>query len=639
MESEHSRQSEHSQPLELDGQSLSLEDLARVARDPRVEVRIAPAALERVAHGWSLIEGIAQRYQEGYAAWREGGPPPAFDYGITTGFGEFKDKPVAAEDLVALQENILLSHAVGFGHNDDPSDLSNFFAPDVVRAALVVRLNAFLRGHSGIRPVMVEAVRAMVNRGVVVQVPIRGSVGSSGDLCPLAHLFVTLLGKGRFYVVEGPEQVESPQGLAVRPADELFDHLGIEPVTPSFKEGLSLTNGATFSAAMLALGVVDAEILANTADVTAALSLEAQCGCARALDPKIHTSRGHSGQVGSAANLRQLVAGSRLVESAGAVQDAYSLRCAPQVHGASRDTIAFCRRVASREINAATDNPLFFPDADGGSQPSFDFEFRGNWPSGYSGDQRSSYSAGNFHGQPLALAADFLAIALSELANVSERRTQMLLDGNHNRHLPANLVAKRGVNSGYMIAQYSAASMVSENKVLAHPASVDSIPTSGNVEDHVAMATCAARKLGSVAGLAQSVLAIELVVAAQALDWRLAQGVASSYEAMAAEGEASDSDIATFLARAEGEDRRFRDFLDATSVEERAAHLGRGSSAAFEAVRAVVSPLLEDRELSEELGRARRLVGYSAVSAGSELLQRVADRLEGGFEGLDYLEG
>ena len=272
---------------------------------------------------------------------------------------------------------------------------------------------------------------------------------------------------------------------------------------------------------MLAIGVHDSERLAELADAAAALTMEAMCGCTRALDPKVHDARGQQGQIASARRMRELLEGSRLVERAGAVQDPYSLRCAPQVHGASRDAIAFVRGIAEREINAATDNPLFFPE-DG--EP-WDLRFRGNWPSTYRGDSRLAYSAGNFHGQPIAIAADVLTIALAELASVSERRTQMLLDGSHNRRLPPNLTTRPGVNSGLMIVQYTAASLVSENKVLAHPASVDSIPTAANAEDHVSMSTHATRKMRTVLRNAQNVLAIELMVGAQAIDWRVGMSI------------------------------------------------------------------------------------------------------------------
>jgi histidine ammonia-lyase len=293
----------------------------------------------------------------------------------------------------------------------------------------------------------------------------------------------------------------------------------------------------------------------------------------------------------SAANIRDHLAGSKLVERAGAVQDAYSLRCAPQVHGASRDAIRYARTIAEREINAATDNPLFFPDE---GEP-FDLGFRANWPEWYHGDRRVAYSAGNFHGQPLALAADFLTIAVAELANISERRSQLLLDGNHNRGLPQNLTTRPGVNSGLMIAQYTAASIVSENKVLAHPASVDSIPTAANSEDHVSMSTHAARKLRTVVSNAQAVLAIELLVAAQAVEWRVAFHFDPNQRAP------------KLLSLADA-DQQARDFAariaDRTAI---AANLGEGTRELYLRIRTAAQPVLEDRPLDGDI-RALRAV-------------------------------
>ena len=269
-------------------------------------------------------------------------------------------------------------------------------------------------------------------------------MGSSGDLCPLSHLFVILLGESRYFIVRdaGRPRLSAARRCAAAWTD-LRRTWGWRSRSPRYKEGLALTNGATFSAALLALAVHDGERAAHAAD-RPALSLEAVCGCARAFDPRVHEARGHAGQIATAANIRARSSGSRLIERAGAVQDVYSLRCAPAVHGAARDAIAYARTVAEAEINAATDNPLFFPATADALGP----RVRDNWPAGYDGDQRIAYSAGNFHGEPVGIAADFLAIALAELANISERRTQMLLDAHHNRNLPCNLIPHRGVNSG-----------------------------------------------------------------------------------------------------------------------------------------------------------------------------------------------
>lgn len=602
----------------LDGFSLTLEELVAIARDPRVAVECAPEGLERVDRGRRLIEGIAQRYRERFEAFRRGeaGAPPVQDYGITTGFGEFKDIPVSADELEALQRNILLSHAVGTGYTADADDPGNYYTGEVVRATLALRLNTFLKGHSGVRREMVAAVAAMLNRGIIPLVPVHGSVGSSGDLCPLAHLFVVLLGHGRYWRALTPGDLAVRPRELRRPGEHLEADLGLAPPAPSFKEGLALVNGATLSAAMLALAVHDAEALVTAADVAAALSLEAACGCARAFDPKVHAARGQRGQMDSAANLRALTAGSALVDAAGAVQDPYSLRCAPAVHGASRDAVAYARMVVERELNAATDNPLFFPGAgsEAHAEAPWDGDFRANWPAGYDGDERASYSAGNFHGQPVGLAADFLAMAVAELADISERRSQLLLDQGHNRGLPANLIAHRGVNTGMMILQYCAAGIVSENKVLSHPASVDSIPTSADSEDHNAMATIAARKLRTVVGNTEAVLAIELLVAAQAVDWRVGYGRPPGRPDAAAEA-GTDASRPTG-GEADGREERLR-FEAATGAGQRQAiaeRLGAGSRVAYLAVREVAPPMVADRPLDGDILAVRRLLGRHTLT-------------------------
>lgn len=554
----------------LDGHSLTIEQLVDVARNG-ARVERDPSTDERLKRAEELVARVVAQHE---AAYEKGGHVP--EYGITTGFGEFKDIPIAPKDLEQLQCNLLRSHSVGVGENSDPDDLANYYPAEVVRGALVTRLNAFLRGHSGVRMTLARIVESMLNEGVIPLVPLRGSVGASGDLCPLSHLFVTLLGEGRFYTL---------RDRTIRPATELPEVLGRsrDEMKLTFKEGLGLINGANFSAAMLALAVHDAERLAEVADAAAAMSLEAMAGCTRALDEKVHEARGHLGQKETARRMREAVLGSELVELANAVQDAYSLRCAPQVHGATRDTLRFVRTIAETEINAATDNPLFFP---GESEP-FDRQFLPN-------DRRVAYSAGNFHGQPLALAADFLTIAVHELGNISERRTQMLLDGHHNRGLPQNLTTRPGVHSGLMILQYTAASIVSENKVLSHPASVDSIPTGANAEDHVSMSTHAARKLRTVLSNVQSVLAIELLASAQAVEWRtLVLGKIKR--------EPLD------LAQAEAEAQRFVQAVQGRE-DEIAAKLGQGTRALYLAVRNAARPVLEDRPLDNDIRAVRRII-------------------------------
>ncbi|HYM60378.1 MAG TPA: aromatic amino acid lyase [Thermoanaerobaculia bacterium] len=586
--------------ITLDGSSLTIEQLVEIARDPAVRVERDPDTNARVDRSERLIQEIVEEYRRQYSALQKdpSAPIPATEYGVTTGFGEFKDKPVSPDDLEQLQRNLLLSHSVGVGENTTPDDLTNYFAPEVVRAALATRLNAFLKGHSGVRRRLVEIVQAMLNCGVVPLVPLRGSVGASGDLCPLSHLFSILLGEGRFYVVRTRDDLREARPH-LRPASELLDvlrfelpHLTSEDLKPRFKEGLALVNGANFSAAMLALGVHDAERLAEAADTAAALTMEALCGCTRALDPKVHDVRGQIGQKDSAERIRNLLDGSTLVERAGAVQDAYSVRCAPQVHGASLDAIRFARSIAEREINAATDNPLFFPEE---GQP-WDLRYSANWPERYEGDKRLAYSAGNFHGQPLALAADFLTIAVSELANISERRTQMMLDGDHNRRLPENLTTRPGVNSGLMIAQYTAASIVSENKVLSHPASVDSITTGANTEDHVSMSTHAARKMRTVIANALAVLSIEHLVAAQAIDWRVGMRIDPRPP--------SPNGSASTVPSDDAESRAFETAVSGRAPEIAMA-LGRGTAAAYLRVRSLVGPVLFDRPLSEDIRKIR----------------------------------
>lgn len=586
-------------PVVLDGESLTIDQLVGVARNPAVVVECDPGTAPRVKASEELIARIVDNYTRAFAA----GGSAATEYGVTTGFGEFKDQPIAPRDLQQLQRNLLLSHSVGVGDNCDPDDLSNYYPPEVVRGALLTRLNAFLKGYSGVRSVLVEIVRAMLNKAIIPLVPLRGSVGASGDLCPLSHLFSVLLGAGRFYIWDGQTPGSSWCVIHGRGGNseetgwmhgELYDAsrlaecLGfpIEEMKPTFKEGLALVNGANFSASMLALAVHDAEELASVADENVALDLEAVAGCARALDPKVHHARGQAGQIESARRILELIAGSRLVESAGAVQDAYSIRCAPQVHGATRDAIAYARSIAERELNAATDNPLFFVDGD----DPVDYQFSGNWPEWYHGSQRLAYSAGNFHGQPLAIAADTLTIAVAELASIAERRTQLMLDRDQNRGLPPNLTTRPGVNSGLMITQYTAASIVSENKVLAHPASVDSIPTGANTEDHVPMATWAARKLRIVIGNVQAVLAIERLVSAQAIEWRVAmtEGIRKAQTLDEAEAQA-----AAFASLVSGRSSHI------------ATYLGSGTRKAYLGVRSAVEPVLRDRQLHDDIRRVR----------------------------------
>ena len=403
-------------------------------------------------------------------------------YGVTTGFGMFSETFIEREYTNALQKNLIVSHAVGAG---------DFFSPDVVRAAMLLRVNNFTYGYSGIRLETVQALVEMLNRGVTPLVPEKGSLGASGDLVPLAHMVLPLLGLGkatyRGEVMSGAE--------AMRAA-------GISTLELTQKEGLALINGTQFMTAVGALTVYDALELLKVADIAAAMSFEAQNGIVDALQARMHAIRPHKGQVDSARIVSALLAGSKNVTRQGEVrvQDAYSLRCTPQVHGASKDAVNYVRQKVDIEINSVTDNPIVFSDT------------------------AEAISGGNFHGQPVALAFDFLGIALAEIADVAERRIERMVNSSLSG-LPSFLVEKGGVNSGFMIVQYTAAALVSENKVLAHPASVDSIPSSANQEDHVSMGTIAARKAREILGNARRVLAIELMCACQAIDLRGDKGM------------------------------------------------------------------------------------------------------------------
>ncbi len=664
--------------LRLDGESLTVADLVRVARHPAVQVEIAPEVLQRVERCADLVQKVGKKYEHDHHAFERGDTGhekvPTLDYGISTGFGDFKSIPIRPEDLALLQENILKSHATGVGDDSHRDNLANYFPAEVVRAALVIRLNCFLKGHSGVRPQLVDALGRMLNRGIVPLVPLHGSVGSSGDLCPLSHLFVVLIGEGRYYMVSDaagmrprPETIksvawvaeDSPKGAGRTNLDqdlatEADPDYKLEHPRVSYKEGLALTNGTNFSAAMLALGVHDAEMLANTADVAAAMSLEAVSGCARAFDDRVHKARNLRGQRESAGNIRKLLLESKLIERSDDVQDAYSLRCAPAVHGATRDAIAYAHMVAFAEINAATDNPLFFPPESGDDYHAtdpWDLNFKHNWEyrtGRYDGERRASYSAGNFHGQPVGQAADFLAIAVAELADIAERRTQTLLDRHHNRGLPGNLIPWAGRNTGFMVSQYAAAGLVSENKILAHPATVDSIPTSANSEDHVAMATAAARKLGRVLRNSQATLAIELLCAAQALEWRETLGnrfrkEASRWNRELGELErqvracASANDEAGYNAALRTRMKRVSELADEMKecfekvldggADQIAGSLGTGTGAAYKKLRSSgVETMLEDRMLDEPIRRVRELVESGSLLEAVNAALRAAER-------------
>lgn len=469
-------------PVLLDGQSLTLDQLDRVARGA-VRCELAPAARQRVAAGRRVVERVIAR---GEAV-----------YGLNTGFGDLASVRIPPDRLTALQERLLRSHAAGVG---EPLPHA------AVRAMLALRANTLARGHSGVRPEVVERLLDLLARDLLPVVPSRGSVGASGDLAPLAHLALPLIGRGRLRRRMGAgggwEEVDAAPALA---------EAGLEPLALAPKEGLALINGTQAMTALLALAALDARRLVRLADLVGALSTDALRGTDAAFDERLHALRPHPGQRASAANLWRLLQGSGIRESHRQgdvrVQDPYSLRCMPQVHGAVRDVLADVEAKLAIEMNAVTDNPLVFGlEADGAGEGDGEGDAAGELVSG-----------GNFHGEPMALAADALAIALAELGSISERRTEKLTNTAFSG-LPPFLVEDAGVNSGFMIAQVTAAALVSENKGLAHPASVDSIPTSADKEDHVSMGMGAALKLGRVVDNVRTVLAIELLAAAQGVD-------------------------------------------------------------------------------------------------------------------------
>jgi len=445
----------------LDGESLTVEQVVRVAAEDEA-VSLAPQALEEMLRSRAVIERL------------EGGDLPV--YGVNTGVGHLANVRIPRAELEQLQRNVVRSHACGVG---EP------LTRQEVRAMMLIRANVLAKGLSGIRPVVAERLCELLNRGVTPVVPSKGSVGASGDLAPLAHIALVLIGEG-----------EAEFGGARRAGREALQHAAVEPLTLASKEGISLVNGTQAMLAVGCLELVAAEILAGTADVVCAMTTDAQRGTPRAFDERIQRARAHPGQSRSAAHLVGLLEGSQIRAShlgCGRVQDAYSLRCAPQVHGAVRDTLAEARRVFSIELNSATDNPLVIGD--------------------------EVLSGGNFHGEPLALTLDYMAIALAALAGISERRIDRLVNPALNEDLPPFLAEHAGLESGFMMAQVTAAALVAENRVLCHPASAGSITTSGNKEDFVSMGMTSALKLKQVVENTRTVLAIEALTAARALDF------------------------------------------------------------------------------------------------------------------------
>ncbi|AUX07674.1 histidine ammonia-lyase [Halalkaliarchaeum desulfuricum] len=473
--------------IELDGDSLAIDDVVAVARREE-PVSIAPGAREAVREARKRVEDVVSA-----------GDPV---YGVTTGFGELVDERIPPERLEELQSNLLRSHAVGTGRE---------LAREEVRAMLLTRLNALLAGYSGVRTDVVDALAALLNEGVHPVVPSRGSLGASGDLAPLAHLALVLVGDGEADVDVDSAGVEdgSPDGTRRLPGTEALAAAGLEPLTLRAKEGLALINGTQLTLGLAALFVHDAERLCRAADAAGALTTEVTMGTTASCAPAIHDARPHPGSGDSARMVRRLTAGSEVVEShrnCDRVQDAYSIRCLPQVHGAVRDAISHLRDAVEVELDSATDNPLVF------SREAVDDRASGT-------DRGAVVSAGNFHGAPLALPLDYAVGAITELASISERRVDRLLNpALQEPHLPPFLARDPGVESGLMIAQYTAASLVNECRSVGR-ASTDNIPVSGNQEDHVSMSATAALGARRTLDRARRVVAIELLCGAEATEY------------------------------------------------------------------------------------------------------------------------
>ena len=482
--------------LTLDGTSLAIQDLAPALRGGEIELALAESARSAVQRARALVD---ETVGSGAAV-----------YGITTGFGKLKNVTIERADLAELQRNLILSHCCGVG---DPMPTGE------VRAAQVLRLNGLLRGHSGVRLELVEQLVRFFNKGFVPVVPQQGSVGASGDLAPLAHMAAAYLGYGKVELLER----EGREG-GVHEARAALAQIGEEPLALEAKEGLALINGTEIMGAVGSGALLRAESLAKAADAIASLTIEALFGSQRPFDERLAFLKGQSGHVRTSENMRRLLVDSKVLQShaeCDRVQDPYSLRCIPQVHGAYKQAIEHVRAVLAPEMNSVTDNPVLFPETG------------------------EVISAGQFHGQPISMALDYLALALCTIGNISERRTEQLVNPDLS-HLPGFLAAKPGLHSGMMIAQVAAAALASENKGLAHPASVDTIPTSANQEDHVSMGVTAARKARAICTNAERILAIEYLCAAQAREFHpdLApgKGARAAYDLLRARVPALDRD-------------------------------------------------------------------------------------------------
>jgi histidine ammonia-lyase len=443
--------------VELNGDNLSISNMVAVARN-EIEVTISKEAKERINKASKIVQDILKEKRR--------------VYGVTTGFGYLQNSAISPQDTEKLQKNLVISHAAGVGPE---------FSHEIVRGMMVLQVNKFARGHSGIRLKVVSLLLKLLNEGITPVVPSRGSVGASGDLAPLAHLALVLIGRGFAY----HEETRVP-GL------KALEIVGLSPVKLSAKEGLALLNGTQAMTSIAAIAVADAEYLVKIANLATSMSMEVHQANIDALDPKIHQARPHKGQIDAAKEILEFLEDSERIRKKIAYQDSYSLRCAPVVHGATLDTVRYVKRIIETEMNSSTDNPLIFSPT-------------------------QVLSGGNFHGQPIALVMDFLGIAIAELGSISERRIERLLNPTLSG-LPAFLSLESGINSGFMIAQYTAASLVSENKQLAFPSSVDSIPVSANQEDHVSMGTIAAIHTRRIVEHVHYILAIELLCVSQAID-------------------------------------------------------------------------------------------------------------------------
>ena len=494
----------------ITGNTLTLDEVAAVCRNYE-KVELSELAVEKILKSRKVVDDFVENED--------------VVYGITTGFGKFSDVTISKEESKILQKNLIITHAVGAGKP---------FDTEIVRGIILLRINNLAKGYSGARLETIQTMIEMLNRRVHPIVPEKGSLGASGDLAPLSHMVLPIIGLG-----------QAEYKGEVMTGEEAMKRAGIPVIQLTAKEGLALINGTQVMTAVGALTVYDSLNIIKTADIAAALSFEAQNGIIDALDHRLHDVRPHKGQIDTARILTDLLTGSKMTTKQGEirVQDAYSLRCVPQVHGASKDAINYVKEKVEIEINSVTDNPIIFPETNEG------------------------ISGGNFHGQPMALSFDFLGIALSELANISERRIERLVNPSLSG-LPAFLVEHGGLNSGFMIVQYSAAALVSENKILAHPASVDSIPSSANQEDHVSMGTIAARKAREIMGNVRRVLAMEIMCACQGIDLRGNKG------------------------------------------------LGVGTKPVYDEVRKVVPTLKEDRPIYEDINRCEELIIDGTITKG-----------------------